>query len=165
MAKETKPEVVEIPKEEYEEMVRTNQENSALIKELAEKLDTVQTAQLAGAGIDPKIMARSLLPRKTVQFTRHYSVCAIPSLIQKDALIMEAYSISCGDIVNIREDEFKRISKDFPDLMEANPNKFQDKIRFKPVQVMDKNTGLMKIERVKDPQPVDVLLKLAYDVG
>ena len=160
-----KSEVVEVPKEEYEETVRANQENSALIEQLVEKVDSVSNAQLAGVGIDPKIAARALLPRKTVQFLRHHSVAAIPSLIQKNALIMEAYSVSCGDIVHIREDEFKRLNGDFPDLLESNPNKFQDKMRYKPEQQMDKNTGRMKIKRVPDPQPVKVLLELAFEVG
>ena len=163
MAKET--ETVTVPKAEYDEMVRQNQENSAMITNLAEDLDRVRVAQLAGAGIDPKISARAMLPRKTVQFTRHYSAGAIPSLVQKGALIMEAYTVSCGDIVHIREDEFKRINEDFPDLMEVNPNKFEDKMRFKPKQEMDKNTGQMKIVKVKDPQSVKVLHEIAFEVG
>jgi len=156
---------VTVPKKEYDEMVRQNQENAAMIIQISGDLEKVRTAQLAGAGIDPKISARAMLDRKTVQFKEHYSACAIPSLIQKDALIMEAYTVSCGDIVHIREDEFKRINEDFPDKMEANPNKFQDKIRFRPKQEMDKTTGQMKIVGVADPQPVKVLLELAYEVG
>jgi len=146
-------------------MVRTNQENSELITQLAEKLDIVQNAQLCGVGIDPMIAARALQPRRKVQFQRHYSRSALPSKIQKGAKIVEAYSVSCGDIVEIREDEYKRITAEFPDLLEANESKFREKARMKPVQVVDKNTGRYKIDWVKDPQSVKVLHELSREVG
>ena len=165
MPKKTEIEFVSVAKEEYEEMVRTNQENSAMINQLVEKLDIVQNAQLAGAGVDPKISARALLPRKTVQFLKHYSRSAIPSLIQKNAIVIESYAVSCGDIVHIRDDEYKRINGEFPDMMESNPNKFQDKLRARPKQIMDDKTGRLKIEMVPDPQTVEVLMELAFEVG
>lgn len=166
MAKDkTEVKVVTVPKEEYDEMVRTNQENSAMIDQLVEKLDAVSNAQLAGVGIDPRIAARALLPRRRVQFQRKYSRAALTSKIQKGTHIVEAYSVSCGDIVDIREDEFKRLNDEYPELLEANPNKFREKPRMKPEQVVDKDTGRYKIEWVKDPQPVKVLEELAFEVG
>ena len=165
MAAKSEVKMVTIPKEEYDEMVRQNQENAEMINQVAGDLDKVRSAQLAGVGIDPKISARATLGRKTVQFNRHYSAGANPSKIQKGLMIMEAYAVSCGDIVHIREDEFKRINEDFPDLMEANPNKFQDKLRLRPQQVVDKTNMSSKIEMVNDPQPVKVLLENAYEVG
>ena len=159
-----KKETVEVPKEEYEELKRSNGENAEVTSQLMEKLDRVEKAQLAGVGIDPKIAARLTLPFKRVQFLEHYSRTSVPSQIQKGVMVIESYAVSAGDIVDIRKDEFDRIMADFPKKMQANPNKFSDKLRMKPEPKLDPS-GRPKVEMVEDNIPVKVLLENAYEVG
>lgn len=153
-----------VDRAEFEAMMRQNIDNAALIEQLVEKVDQLQTAQLAGVGVDPAIAARSNLKRRPVQFKRHYNRAATPSNIQEGAAIVPAYSAEAGDIVNLREDEYKRIMADFPDLLESNPNKWVEKPGFRYIPGQD-SRGRARFERVDNPIPVETLQKIALDLG
>lgn len=155
---------VTVDKAEFEELLRQNGENAALIEQMAAKLDRLESAQLAGVGIDPAIAARAHLPRTMVQFNEHYTRAAIPSTVQDGALIHEGYSVAQNEIVNLRDDEVKRLNRDRPGLIESDQKKWQPKIAVS-VQPGHDDHGRFGYKIVRTPVPVEQLIKIAQDIG
>lgn len=145
----TKPDTVTVPTEEWEEMKA--------------KLDRLQAAQLASVGVDPKIAVRATLPRILVQFTAHYTRAAVPSAVQKDVNVIEAYSVSAGDIVRLREDELQRLKAERPALVVDDPKAWKPKEAERSRRAI--RDGVMGYEVGKVKIPVEQLVRLAPDVG
>ena len=155
---------VTIPEKEYKALVADGEENKLMIADLIAKVEDLNSATLAGAGVDPQAAARRSLGTELVQFTKHYSKAAIPSETQKGVNTHEAYSVECGDIVHLKVDEIERIQKDFPELLLVGEKNFKVKMRFKPELGLDDNKRPVT-KMVEDPLDVETLIEIAETVG
>lgn len=167
MPENTKPassDKIEVDRKEFEALLEQNAQNSALIEQLADNLNRIQSAQLAGIGIDPAIAARSMLPRRMVQFTDHYSRGAVPSAIQKGANVHEPYSVGALDIVNLREDEVKRLQAERPGLIVLDQKKWSAKKSTYVEPGVDDSGRFAYIQKTRTIL-VEALIQAAQDVG
>lgn len=150
--------MVQIPKEELEQM-------KVQMAAMAEQIKRLTSAQLAGAGMDPKIAARAEIGHSLVQFTAEYNRGAIPSETQKGAIVYPGYTVSTGQIVLLKDDEIERLSKDRPELIITNKKDFKPQGIFGYKMALDKKTGKPKREKVEEQIPVEDLIKSAVEVG
>lgn len=164
---QTDKEMVQIPRQELEELREQRDEDRGVIAELIEKMNRLENAALTGQGVDPIITARANLPTKLVQFNEHYHRAAKPSQIKGAGNTHEGYAVARGEVVKLRRDEYDRLKDERPGIFEDDQSKFRQGARrvAKPAVRRINGRDVTVNEVTHEPIEVKELIKNAPVVG
>lgn len=154
----------QISRDEFADLEARNQELELMVEEMARNLSAMNVALLQGVGVDPAVAARGRLPRRPVQFTRHYNRMAQPSTVKDGPNLIDAYCVAEREVVKLRLDEVERLQKTFPGLIEVDEKKFADKPGYRREPDKDEY-GRFRWRLTPEPIQVKVLMAHARDAG